>query len=213
MATNYAVRITYSYAELQRAVVALAIRCDKILAYEHVGTATEKVHVHMILVGVRCDIKTLKDDIKRNGFAAIKGNAQWSFKTRDKKYGDVEDSPKYITYMTKGTLDPKYNKGYTVEQLEEAKKSWVDKPAQKNKDLVEYYAFREVVPKDLPLTMMIGSKFVGDYAFSKVRDLARKYAFAKVGVWNARTAAMGSMLYKTYCMFYDIPIPNEYDRW
>ena len=40
------------------------------------------------------------------------------------KVADLE--PTYITYMSKGQIDPSYNKGYTEAELEEYKHKWVN---------------------------------------------------------------------------------------
>jgi len=196
-------------------VVALALRCDKVLAYEHVGNATEKVHVHLMLVGVRCDTDTLKNDCKRNGLATLKGNADWTFKTKDKKYGDVEDSPQYICYMTKGKYDPKYNKGYTQEELDDAKSKWTNKP--KSKQVMEFELFEVLVPKDLPNDVVMvarGNKMESEYrGFNKVRDMAWAYSMEKCGVAGAACKAMCQMLYKTYCYKHRIVMDPKFDNW
>lgn len=218
MATNYAVRITRSYEVAERAVVALATRCDKMLAYEHIGTATEKVHIHLILVGVRCDEDTLKNVCKRNGLATLKGNGDWSFKTKDKKYGDVEDSPRYITYMTKGKYDPKYNKGYTPEELEEAKQLWVPPAKQKSKAYIWLKEFELMVPKDLPQPQVVQTetsvKILNEFsAFETIRAKAYAFAFEKHGLINSAHKATTQMLYKTYCFERNIRIPERFESY
>lgn len=212
MATNYAVRITRSWSVVERAVVAIALRCDKVLAYEHVGSATEKVHIHLILVGVRCDVDTLKNDMKRNGLATLKGNGEWSFKTKDKKYGDVTDSPVYITYMTKGKYDPKYNKGYSNEELEQAKASWVEPSRQKSRWSRWFAEFEAVVPKDLPQDpVMIGSglsqkeTFPG---FTKVRAMAAAFVFEKKGELRKNDRSDVVDMWLTYCYKHHISMPR-----
>jgi len=215
MATNYAVRITRAWSAIERAIHAIALRCDKVLAYEHVGSATEKVHVHLILIGVRCDVDTLKNDMKRNGLATLKGNGEWSFKTKDKKYGDVEDSPKYITYMTKGQHDPKYNKGYTQEELDQAKSNWVER-SNKSKAEIEYWAFDALVPKDLPpeYEMVNGKPIHMPYrAFKEVRRRAMAYAMEKLHVMTPACKNMIQMLYKTYCYKHNIEMDPQFDKW
>lgn len=216
MSRCYAVRIARSYALVERAVHAIALRCDKVLAYEHVGSATEKVHVHLMLVGVRCDEDTLKNDCKRNGLATLKGNGDWSFKTKDKKYGDVEDSPKYITYMTKGVHDPKYNKGYTDDELKEAKESWVPPSKQKSKASKYYYEFELVMPKDLPQPQVIMSggvsKVIGEYdAFNLVRSRAFAFCMEKFDLQTQACKQTIQMLYRTYCYKHNVRVPERFD--
>ena len=49
----------------------------------------------------------------------VSGNEWMSFKVADLE-------PTYITYMSKGQIDPSYNKGYTEAELEEYKHKWVN---------------------------------------------------------------------------------------
>lgn len=216
MATNYAVRITRSYEACSAYVAKLAMRCDKVLVYEHVGSSTEKVHVHMMLVGVRGDKKTLKNDAKGTALATLKGNADWSFKTKDAKYGDVTDSPQYITYMTKGIHEPKYNKGYTTEEVAACKAAYVSHDG-KTKDEKEYKAFEERLRgEDISKDKyeLINNKMVETYpGFNMVRKAAIAYAIAKTKVLNIKCKNMAQMLYNTYCWLHEVPKPPQFDKW
>lgn len=209
MATNYAVRITRAWDIVERAVVALALRCDKVLAYEHVGSATEKVHVHLMLVGVRCDTDTLKNDCKRNGLGMLKGNADWTFKTKDKKYGDVQDSPQYICYMTKGKYDPKYNKGYTQEELDIAKATWVVPSKQKSLWSKWFAEFELMVPKDLPQHSVLGINSAESFpGWSKVRSMAIAFIFEKTGELRRKDRNDAVDMWLTYCYKHHIDMPK-----
>lgn len=213
MATNYAVRVTRSYEQCARGVAAAALLCDKALVYEHVGDATEKVHIHMMLIGVRCDKKTIQASFS---YLALKGNQAWSWKTKDAKYGAVEDSVTYVTYMTKGKFDPKYNKGYTTPFLEDAKRGWVDMK-KKSPQLIEYEKFCLLVPKDLPQhseLVQVGTKMETRYVgFNRVRDLAFAYAMEKCGVASPKAKMLTSMLYRTYCYRHGIDMDPKFDTW
>lgn len=213
MAVNYAVRITKPYSQLDRGVAAVAMLCDKTLVYEHVGTKTEKVHVHMMLIGVRCDKKTLQAK-----FPICKGNKDWSWKTKDAKYGDVEDSPKYITYMTKGKLDPVYNKGYTIEELNEAKAAWTDK--KKSKAMIEYEAFDLMIDKSLPQDPVVEAPSVQNphpqveyRGFNVVRKKAFEYVMEKHGLASPAAKCLMSTLYRTYCYKHGIVMDPKFDTW
>lgn len=220
---NYAVRITLPYSKIERGVQSLALRADKVLAYEHVGSATEKVHVHLMIVGARADLKTLKDDMKRGGCGTLKGNGDWSWKTKDKKYGSVEDSVKYVTYMTKGQYMPLYNKGYTNEFLLEAKSLWVDRPKNASRQEQMYYEFEALVPKDLPkapiyselVEGVVVSYLKGKYSgFEEVRKMSFQFAMEKChGILSPGAKILIQTLYQTYCFKYQIMIDPKFDRW
>lgn len=232
--SNYAVRIASPYSKIERGVQSVALRADKVLAYEHVGTVTEKVHVHMIIMGARCDVKTLKADMVKGG-VVVKGatatNGDWSWKTsfKDKITGDViqideTNVIKGITYMTKGVFDPKYNKGFSDEVIADAKSKWVEPPKGKaSRQERLYYEFDVMVPKDIPTscvyTEMVDGNIVnwpkGKYrGFEIVRNMAFKFAMEKCrGILGPGAKSMIQMLYQTYCFKHGIEMDPKFDRW
>lgn len=114
---DLAVRISRSYEEVYDWVNDLT--ADKILVYQHdADDEVKRTHIHMLLIG-----STLKPDALKARYKKLYGNIEakdWSFKKSD---GDV----KYITYMSKGIIPPSFSKGYTVSEIEEYTKQWVDK--------------------------------------------------------------------------------------
>lgn len=214
MAENYAIRITRSYVVLERAIGAAALLADKVLAYEHIGTATEKVHVHLLLIGVRCDKKTLQKRMNEHFkiLDQLNGNGDWSFKTKDKNYGPVEDSVKYITYMTKGQFDAKYNKGYTQEQLDEAKALWVE-PVKAKSQWAKWYAeFELMLPNNIPKEahQFIGNTLKETFpGWSQVRRAAGDFMYAKKGDMKRTTRADAKDMWFTYCWKHRIATPAQ----
>lgn len=125
---NYAVRITHSYDVCKALVNEWSHRCEKLLVYEHVGSVTEKVHIHLILEQSDTGKKWLRELGSRHGIN-LKGNKFCSFKEFD---GDKTA----MVYMTKGIFEPKFNKGYSLDDIALWKSQWVDKP--KSKDAAFY---------------------------------------------------------------------------
>lgn len=125
---NYAVRLRAPYVELETTVAAWALQAEKVLCYEH-PDKRENVHCHLLLYGVYISTDTLKGIMRRHGIV-LKGAGQVSFKSSFKANDvslDIIDAtiPKYITYMSKGKYDAKYNKGYTQDFLDECKARWL----------------------------------------------------------------------------------------
>ena len=58
---HYAVRITHSYEVAKPIVHLWAMKCEKILAYEHLGERTGKIHIHLLLVNTSVDRKQLRN--------------------------------------------------------------------------------------------------------------------------------------------------------
>ena len=57
---HYAVRITHSYEVAKPIVHLWAMKCEKILAYEHLGERTGKIHIHLLLVNTSVDKKAIE---------------------------------------------------------------------------------------------------------------------------------------------------------
>lgn len=123
---HYAVRITHSYEVATPIVHLWAMKCEKILAYEHIGSRTGKIHIHLLLVNTSVDKKQLRN-IAATTKIAVSGNEWMSFKA-----ADLDTT--YITYMSKGEISPSYNKGYTDEELLLYKSKWVP-PQEKERQL------------------------------------------------------------------------------
>ncbi len=127
--SNYAVRLRSSYETLITTVADWALKCDKILCYEH-PEKTDNIHCHLLLYGVYDSTDTLKRLMRSHGIE-LKGAGQISFKTsfklNDGTKVDITDEtiPKYITYMSKGIHNPKYNKGYEQSFVDACKAAWV----------------------------------------------------------------------------------------
>lgn len=115
MPYDYFIRVTHSYDRCASMVSRWALECSKILVYEHVGSETEKVHIHCVLRDSRLQKKQLRN-IGSN-FVDLKGNENCSFKECVS-----EETP--VTYMSKGNLQPKYNKGYDPEWVETRRCEW-----------------------------------------------------------------------------------------
>lgn len=196
---HYAVRITRSYEYLQRMISHFATRCDKILAYEHCGSLTEKVHCHLLMVNCVLPADTLKKQVKTLGGAVLKGNGDWSFKTKDKKYGPVTDSPEYVSYMSKGMHDAKYNKGYTPEYLSECKKNWVD-TSKTSKLRLEYNAFvRTLQDIDIPQHLTISASGTSYPGFDIIKNRALTFAYHTYDMICPQSMQMMKSLTLTYC--------------
>lgn len=193
---NYAVRLRAPAKELLPVCAEWALKCDKVLMYEH--PEPNNIHCHFLLTGYYGSVESLKGAYKRLGLV-LKGPGQVSFKTTFKAQQVVieikEDTwGRYITYMTKGIYDPAYNKGFDPVYLETCKKQWKDlrtytKDEQHNIDYVEYC--HQQAKKH---GMTIDDLDLGD-----LRTYAIKFA-ASVSGGNITTNArkIASMCYTTY---------------
>lgn len=111
---DYAGRVHCDISEQEIVINGLKDRCDSMIVYRH---DTFHPHIHFLMKNVKCSYDTLVNVVKR----AIPGakKDKYSFKK------DANDD--FISYMSKGKLDPVFNQGFTEELIKEKKLKGFDK--------------------------------------------------------------------------------------
>lgn len=208
--SGLAVRITLPFSDLSGTVRAWALKADQLVCYEHQGKKSGKRHVHMLLLGVVVDKERLKQVAKQYGLEGG-GNEFWSFKKAK------PETRRYITYMTEGTNDPMYNKGFEDDYLQackeeyekgEAEPSRNEKLCKEFEDIV-YQSVRDLEPKP---------EWYDGWVICRDAELLRKYARSWAFkrnklVWSGKTGSEAKLVFLTYCMRYDLVIPNDVKVW
>jgi len=204
-ALNYAVRLRATYEALGSTCGDWAARCERMLCYEH-PEDPNNLHCHFLLVGVYESTDTLKRDFRAHGLD-LKGPGQVSFKTTYKLKAcntKVDITPqtwgKYITYMSKGIYDPKYNKGFDAPYIAECKAKWTNPVRQSREEslLAEFHEYVFEYKKKLNLTEDV-------LRVSEARVLAVKFAIvAYKGVINVGMRKDAKMLLDSYCYAHDM---------
>lgn len=119
-----AIRVTRPCLELKTFLNKLEERCDKMVFYQHdESTRVSRTHIHGLIVNCQVSTDTLKNWIKADVGAVNK--TDWSFVTKDV-------NEQFITYMTKGVLEPVMVKGYSEEEINKFRSAWVEKPKKTN---------------------------------------------------------------------------------
>lgn len=98
---------------------------DRVAVYEHgADEEVNRTHIHA-LVETSVSTDTLK--IRIGKCLGYKPNrSDWAFSEKvGRPLTPVED--RFITYMSKGTLEPKYLKGFTQDDCDRYKSYWVEK--------------------------------------------------------------------------------------
>lgn len=130
MSHHYAVRLSRTFQELAGFFDRLASHNIQHIVYEH--TADEDVsrtHIHALLLDVKESTDTLKNWVKKTLNVTEYERTDWSFKTTYKK-DDVqitityETMPGFITYMSKGHLQPVLNSAFSDSEVELARNQW-----------------------------------------------------------------------------------------
>lgn len=203
----YFVRITHAYENLRSLVSLWSMRCEKIVVYEHVGTQTEKVHCHILILGSN----TQKKQLRNIGSTCVnlKGNEMCSFKDAD------EDYERACVYMTKGKLSPMFLKGFDSSDAELWKSKWVEptidpKISSAEKLYNEFESVMEDTSDYAPPVDCFG-KDLDEFKFNYIKRCARSFAFSRNKfLWSQKFINDYKLLCMTYCMRRDIPIPSKH---
>jgi len=185
-----AIRITLP-KETVNNILAIWIRhCDQIIAYEH--NESNRVHCHILMWRPHCTTQRLKQLSLREE----RGNTFWSFKQGT---GDIG---RYITYMSKGKLEPCYRRindsisdeafdaTFTDEHIFTLKQQWVEPTTKTPKQLQEYIDFE---------------KWLDDFGPAErstkdaVKHYARLYCFRKHGMFHQQCNNQINNYATTYC--------------
>jgi len=129
---NLAVRISRSYEEIKEWVTQL--KGQSFILYQHdADDEISRTHVHFLIIG-----SELKPDAMKARYKKLYGDidkTDWSFISSFKVDGKataitVENSTKFVTYMSKGSLVPLHSNGYDPIEVLRLTQLWVD-PEQK----------------------------------------------------------------------------------
>ena len=210
----YAVRLRASWDALQTTIGQWALRCDKVLVYEH-AERHENLHCHLLLEGVSCSIDTLKNDMRAHGLD-LKGAGQLSFKTKFKlRSGDTvnitdDNKGRYVCYMSKGKYDPKYNKGYEPEWIALMKSHWVVYDNTPEHPLKQVYDdFETFVSKKQSL---LENQIYERIGLNK--DIIRAWAFDYTFALNKHIIHRGmktqwACVYETFCIRHKLSVSKQ----
>lgn len=124
---DYAVRLTRSYTDTRQVIEKFCEVSEKVLVYQHDSdTSVSRTHIHCYLCKVSVGTDTLKNYVKK--VLGVVTPDEWSFKTTyNKKRNKVDDG--FVTYMSKGKLDPVYNKGFDPIDIMRLTQAWVEPSA------------------------------------------------------------------------------------
>lgn len=130
---NYAPRVSIPFTDLSGVIKEWATTCEEMVVYEH--PADEEVattHVHLIMINSKYKTAEQLKKIFRKLFSTDRdGNDLWSWTHKTFPNPDLT----YITYMSKGNLEPVYIHKTLSSTINEFKLKWVEpknKPSQTN---------------------------------------------------------------------------------
>lgn len=219
MLHDYAVRITHTQTDIRRVINVWATRCHQVIAYEH-DEPGKKIHSHLLIKGANIEKKQLRNLGNSTGIN-LKGNENCSFKAYDQ-------NTTYLSYMSRGRIEPYYIQNFTTEEIQTAKEAWV--PPQEyvklgsNEHLYNEFekhilmgsedVFETNVYKDYLKSYDYLNKMDTTPRFEYIRRKAHYYAFVK----NRQIATPKffnefKMLVATFCFREGVPFPKDKSLW
>ena len=202
MTHNFAIRVTLPYEQCAKAIAMWSMKCEKLIVYEHQGEKTEKIHIHIAIEGSIIAAKQLKNlfvDVCPGvgGNKGLYSSKQW------------DNDHTYITYMTKGQHDPKYNKGYPDDLINQLKQAWIRPTAYEKKN-----PNKEKLDKFYTWGFEQGANIQDIAEFYTLRPLAQRYVYATCGqVWDIQAMNVYRMLMRTVMYVNTIPVPESEKTW
>lgn len=142
---NLAVRVTRSYVDVSDWVT--SIKADNVAVFEHEkDDEINRTHIHMLLIG-----SELKPDALKARYKKLYGTIDakdWSFKTAE------TDTDRFITYMSKGVLLPKFIHGYSVEDIAQFTAKWVSPRTMVQLENGKFVRHTEEPPKKAKIELL-----------------------------------------------------------
>lgn len=139
---NLGFRLTIPFRELTE-LETIASLCEKLVVYEHIqDDYVKRTHIHAYIEGWKYTKQYLKNIVKR-----IKNfeRTDWAFS--ENYVVNEERKPVntgYITYMSKGVLEPCFVKGFTQTEIDTFKGNWTER----SKPLTNYQTRIQLVKKE-----------------------------------------------------------------
>lgn len=120
------VRVSRPYDDLKEFIEKLADACEVLVVYEHqADDSINRTHIHAYVEDPKVSTDTMKNWVKKVLKVTSFPKSDWSFtEARDRGF---------ITYLSKGQLDPLFVKGIEVEACRLLKADWVEQPQKKGK--------------------------------------------------------------------------------
>lgn len=192
---SYAVRITLPTELIKPWLDEIQPFTEGIVAYEH-NDDPQNIHTHIFILQAKVTKERLKQLATASHFTG-KGNQFWSWKKADASWLI------YLTYMSKGKLDPAYiYGGITLELCLTQKSKWVQTASKVSPGAKQYLEFAERVDQLVKVPGQEGR------SYSDVVQWAKIHCRRKFGYYSQTCNAQIVNYAYTYCEDNKISIPK-----
>jgi len=192
---SYAVRITLPCELVAPWLDDIQAYVEGIVAYQH-NDNPDNIHTHIFILQSKVSKERLKQ--LSSTYFTGKGNQFWSWK----KAADTWLI--YLTYMSKGTLDPQYlYGGISPELCAEQKVKWVKQSSKITPGHKAYLVFQEDIDRLMKVPGISG------ISYSDILNWSKHHCRKKHGYYSAACNVQIINYAYTYCSDKGIPIPKE----
>jgi len=122
---NFAVRITYPYTVVERVIARWSTHCQRIACYEHNDDGAERLHCHLHLENVNVSSKRLSQLANEAAPMTVPQEGRRASSLISFRGKEYDKNIAGYAYLTKGKYEPSYLQGFTKEQSDLWKASWV----------------------------------------------------------------------------------------
>jgi len=215
--SDYAVRISYPYSSISRLVRAWSLHAKRMVFYEHNDDGAARIHCH-------CHIEDCDVSSKRLSQLAEEAGVKTTYPIEGKRNGsylafrrkEYDKHPSGYAYLTKGKYEASYIQGWTKEDTDNWKATWVI-PTQHIKQTPWKKLYEEYLPYSPKPVKIDWEAWANSpdaippqtLSFSVVEDNARKWLRNKIGaIWCPQYNTQLTCIVKSFCWNHNISIPK-----
>lgn len=171
-----------------------------IIAYEHNENALN-VHVHFLIKNFTLSTDTLKLYIRKATGLKFKA-ADWSFKRFYKPHKDATEIPVNdgcITYMSKGHLEPCFNRGFSDTWIIDFKLKWLDYKRNAKQNALTQYLVKETQAKSKLRQNDMIDEIVKRFELLECQDISSLVKTVRQVVIVENKTVIGRYKIRDYC--------------
>jgi len=221
---GFAARITLPYASgVDRIMRAWSMYATKIVAYEHNDDGANNIHCHIHVEGFTQTVKRFQQLAKESGvpLQVKRDNDKRATSLMSIRGAEYDKHISGYAYLTKGKYEPKYLQGFTLEETQTWKATWI--PRAKHVKRTCWHALQDKFLSEsgfkLPTVTITDEAQIQVWEgklehpfFTAVVTAAKKYVWSlSGGQWLPQQHNQIQSIVRTYCYANKITIPTKWN--
>lgn len=219
--SGFAVRITHPASIAQRIIRAWSTYAKKIVLYEHNDDGANNLHCHAHVEGFNVTIKRFQQLAQESGVpltykkeGKTRATSLLSFRG-----ADYDHHPSGYAYLTKGKYEPSYLQGFTKEETDQWKATWVQ--PQKHVKRTTWHKLYEKFESEMGKDIKPPPRKYNEYGelieqsiipiFEVLETAVKKFVWnLSGGIWTPQMYNQIQCLIRTHAYKHKITIPQDW---